>query len=70
MPVSHDQNSHQWQSRVSVCITWYDTFFFINFSDRNLRSNAYSSLSTPKVLRFQPIPPFIFPLQSLKEDIS
>ena len=37
------------------------TPFYINFS----RQNSYVFQSTPEILRFQSIPPFIFPLQSL-----
>ena len=33
--------------------------------DRNIRSMSNRSRSTPEILRFQPIPPLIFPLQSL-----
>ena len=40
--------------------------FFLSISrDRTIRFNSQGPRSTPKMQRFQPISPFIFPLQSL-----
>ena len=70
--VSLDQNFNQWQ--YSIIVTWYRHFtftsfgiiltkFYINFSrQEHQRENSSRSGSTPKMLRFQPITPFIFPL--------
>ena len=41
------------------------TQFYINFWRQEHQIDVMSQ-STPELLRFQPIPPFIFPLQSLK----
>ena len=68
--MSRDKNSHQWQG--CMIVTWYRRRhiylfkqIFISISrDRNIRIVSYWSQSTPEVLRFQPIPHFIFPLQS------
>jgi len=38
---------------------------YINFRDRNIRYDFHGSRSRAKVISFQPIPPFIFPLLSL-----
>ena len=43
----------------------FDTILYQFIRDRNIRQNSYGSPSTLKMLGFQPIPPFIFPLQSL-----
>ena len=45
------------------------TQFYINFSRHEHQIEVlFIYRSTPEILRFHPIPPFIFPLQSLSED--
>ena len=41
------------------------TQFYINFSRQEHQKDIYMYCSMPEILRFYPIPPFIFPLQSL-----
>ena len=51
---------------VYICIFVYFWHSFISISrDRNIRKMSYMYRSTPEILRFHPITPFIFPLQSL-----
>ena len=47
------------------------TQFYINFSRQEHQIEVLYVCTTPEILRFNPIPPFIFPLQSLtKESLS
>ena len=46
------------------------TQFYINFSRQEHQIELYMSQSTPEILRFQPIPSLIFPLQSLYDDLK
>ena len=43
----------------------FDTVFLSISRDRNIRYNFHCLQSRAKASSFQPIPPFIFPLQSL-----
>ena len=62
--VSRDQNSYQWQC--SIIVTWYrQRHSYINFSSQE-HQISYGSRSTPKMLRFQSVPPFIFSYSPFK----
>ena len=49
-----------------LCKIFYKNFRHINFSRQE---HSHGSRSTPKMLRFQLIPSFIFPLQSKKRNL-